>query len=502
MKNYFKTGMFVLLGLGLTIACDDDDTTTVDNGGDGGGSTTTITEVSFTTEASGDGTEITVTPTSTGGTAYSVDFGDAAAANDADVMATAGPGVMYDYPNATATYSISVTASATGAEDVTISQDVTVTYEEPDASPLVGTWVLKHVEGSLFVGPDAEKGTMWWQNTAQVILDRSCLYDDKFIFNADFSFENQMGDETWINWTGESDAPENCGAPESPMDGSGSYTYSHDQDNNKLTLSGKGAHLGLAKVVNGPYLNSASEAAETITYDILDIEGDEFEVRITWDNGGTDAYWYYTFAREGSVGADFDQTDTDNDGVIDIFDVCPEEAGTEENGCPPAGEVADPMDDFEGNGNITWVADGATLMDVETANPSKSGANTSDTVLMYNDNNQQYANIRFDLNEEKTAKFDLTEKYTIKVMVYVPTPSEAHVEAKTLAIKLQDGSSSTPWEGQHVELNNYEYDVWQELTFDFSAVSAETKYSRIVVQFNGENNYEGVEAYIDNFKYE
>ena len=327
MKNYFKTGMFVLLGLGLTIACDDDDTTPVTNG-------SAITNVSFTAVAGGDGTEITVTPSSTGGTTYSVDFGDAAAENDADVMSTAGPAVMYNYPNATATYSVTVTASATGADDVTKSQDVTVTYEEPDVSPLAGTWVLKHDIGSMFVGPDTEKGTPWWQNNPQTILDRSCLYDDKYEFKADFSFENKMGDETWINWGGDGQ-PENCGTPESPMDGTGSYTYSHDQENNTLTLSGKGAHLGLAKVVNGAYLNSASDAAETITYDIISVEQDEFEVRITWDNGGTDAYWFFTFAREGSIGADFDQTDTDNDGVIDFYDVCPEEAAPNTtDGCP------------------------------------------------------------------------------------------------------------------------------------------------------------------------
>jgi len=506
MKNLFKTGMFVLLGLGLTIACDDDDTTTVDNGGDGGGSTTTITNVSFTAVAGGDGTEITVTPTSTGGTAYSIDFGDADATNDADVIATAGPGVTYDYPNANATYSVSVTASASGAEDVTISQDVNVTYEAPAASDLVGEWVLAHRESAMYLGASADKSVYWWGNGISDIDTRSCLFDDKYVFNTDGSFENQMGDQTWINWE-YTDATESCGAPETPYDGSSSMTYFHDVDNNTLKLTGKGAHLGLAKVANDVLVSGPEAGPESITYSIVAISEDknEFEVQISYDNAdGTDgkAYWNFIFARVGSTGAQLDQTDSDGDGVIDLLDTCPDVSGTEDNGCPAAGEVEDPMDDFEGNGNITWVADGDTLMDVATANPSKTGANTSDTVLMYNDNNQQYANIRFDLDENKTAKFDLTEKHTFKVMVYVPTPTEAHTEAKTLALKLQDGSSGTPWEGQHVELQNYEYDVWQELTFDFSAVSAETKYSRIVVQFNGENNYEGVVAYIDNFKYE
>ena len=44
-----------------------------------------------------------------------------------------------------------------------------------------------------------------------------------------------------------------------------------------------------------------------------------------------------------------------------------------------------------------------------------------------------------------------------------------------------------------------QYDVWQELVFNFSAQSAATNYSRIVVQFNSENNNETVVAYIDDF---
>jgi len=37
---------------------------------------------------------------------------------------------------------------------------------------------------------------------------------------------------------------------------------------------------------------------------------------------------------------------------------------------PTVGEGIDPMDDFEGNGNITWAADGDTGMDIAFANPS------------------------------------------------------------------------------------------------------------------------------------
>ena len=63
------------------------------------------------------------------------------------------------------------------------------------------------------------------------------------------------------------------------------------------------------------------------------------------------------------------------------------------------------------------------------------------------------------------------------------------------------GSNSQPWTAQSIVIVAYEYDTWQELTFDFSSEAAETKYSRVVLQFNGEGNTEAVVAYIDNFTY-
>ena len=69
MKHFFTKGLFLLLGLSLTIACSSDDDPVAIT------PSVTITNLSFTAVASGDGNVITVTPSSTGGTSYSVDFG-------------------------------------------------------------------------------------------------------------------------------------------------------------------------------------------------------------------------------------------------------------------------------------------------------------------------------------------------------------------------------------------------------------------------------------------
>ena len=67
---------------------------------------------------------------------------------------------------------------------------------------------------------------------------------------------------------------------------------------------------------------------------------------------------------------------------------------------------------------------------------------------------------------------------------------------------MQNGATAAPWETQVEVIQSYQYDTWQELVFEPSAQAAATDFNRIVVQFNGENNYEGVVAYIDDFTLE
>ena len=162
---------------------------------------------------------------------------------------------------------------------------------------------------------------------------------------------------------------------------------------------------------------------------------------------------------------------------------------------------ADPSDDFEGNGNITWKAD-ANVMNTSFDNPAPGGINTSAKVLEYSDEGGQYSNIQFDLSTDTSVKYDLSTKNVFTLKVYVPTPSEAVTQSKILWLKLQDGSKGgNSWQGQVVKEQAYEYDVWQELTFDFSSIASDTDRSRLIIQFNGENNNEHVKAYIDDLSY-
>ena len=154
-------------------------------------------------------------------------------------------------------------------------------------------------------------------------------------------------------------------------------------------------------------------------------------------------------------------------------------------------------DDFEGNGNITtWFGDSCNQNIVD--NPFSGTINTTAKVLKYDDYGGQYANIRLDLDAAKTKKLDLSVYNKITVKLYVPQDGITGSQDNKLTVKLQDGSSGEPWVGQASQDQSFTVNEWQTLEFDFSNQKSETKYSRILIQFNGENNSDKIVAYIDN----
>lgn len=117
-----KKGIFALLISGFIVSsCSDDDSISSTTGN------TDIVLSSFTATPSGDGTIITVMPLSVGVDSYLVDFGHGG--NSATISEQNGS-ATYDYPNEVeeVTYTITVTAMASGQTDVTKSEDVKVTH--------------------------------------------------------------------------------------------------------------------------------------------------------------------------------------------------------------------------------------------------------------------------------------------------------------------------------------------------------------------------------------
>ena len=148
-----------------------------------------------------------------------------------------------------------------------------------------GTWKLANQAGALGVGPNLGD-ISWWSNQTGDLTTRACLFDDSVTFNANGSFMTYQDNSTWLEaWQGA--APDGCGAPVAPHNGSNPATWAYNSATSELTVNGVGAFLGLAKVINGAELASPAGAAASITY------------LITFQNGGN------TFIADISFGGGF-----------------------------------------------------------------------------------------------------------------------------------------------------------------------------------------------------
>lgn len=175
-------------------------------------------------------------------------------------------------------------------------------------SQVEGTWKIASQAGSLGVGP-TQGDISWWSISDAGIIERACLFDDEFVFNGDNSFNNVMQDETWLEaWQGAS--PDQCGTPVFPHDGSNAATWTYDSGAGTLTLNGVGAHLGLAKVINGAELTDPSQAPASITYLVTEMASTSMTIDIEIDGG----WWRFIMAKEAASGEDASLSDLQVEG--------------------------------------------------------------------------------------------------------------------------------------------------------------------------------------------
>jgi len=168
------------------------------------------------------------------------------------------------------------------------------------------------------------------------------------------------------------------------------------------------------------------------------------------------------------------------------------------------------QDDFEGNGTISqWIGDDCGI-DTSQANPYPQGINTSNTVLEYDDTGGQYANVRFDVEDN----FDLSGNAVFTFKIYVPASGLTGNQPNQVSLKLQDGNLGAPWSTQCEIIKPIGLDEWQTVSFDFKndnyinldpnspPPTQRSDFNRVLIQVNGEDNNDLVRAYIDDFYYD
>lgn len=160
-----------------------------------------------------------------------------------------------------------------------------------------GTWRLAPAAGSLGVGPN-QGDIAWWSNSSGDVSVRACLFDDSIKFDASGTMTHYMDGSTWVEaWQGSADA---CNTPVAPHDGTTNapYTYTYNSTNGELTVNGVGAHLGLAKVINGAEINNSANAAASITYLTTFSNNNN---TMTLDINVGNAWWRFVYQKTASV---------------------------------------------------------------------------------------------------------------------------------------------------------------------------------------------------------
>jgi len=159
------------------------------------------------------------------------------------------------------------------------------------SAQFAGNWKLAPKAGAFAVGP-AKGDYSWWGVPAEEVTGvRACQFDDIFMFNADGTFKNDHGTETYLEgWQGGN----GCAAPVSPHDGSTSGKWMYDESAKTLTIIGKGSYMGLAKVYNGGELTSPADAKDTIVYEIDEMSASTLTLSVSIGGG----YWKFDFVKE------------------------------------------------------------------------------------------------------------------------------------------------------------------------------------------------------------
>jgi len=168
----------------------------------------------------------------------------------------------------------------------------------PPTGSFEGMWQMQSAAGSMGVGPG--QGDMsWWAIDDAGVAQRTCFFDDYYVFNGDGTFRNILQDETWLEtWQGV--AEDGCGTPVAPHDGTVNATWAYNGDAETVTLNGTGAYLGIPKAVNGSELSSPNDAPASVSY-IVSFQ-DDGELMILDIESGSGVWWRFKLAYMGPVG--------------------------------------------------------------------------------------------------------------------------------------------------------------------------------------------------------
>jgi hypothetical protein len=308
---------------------------------------------------------------------------------------------------------------------------------------LSGTWKMSPQAGAFAVGPSQGNGS-YFANSLQDVSTRACFFDDEYVFNANGTFNNILGSQSWIEgWQGGSDA---CGTPVAPHNGSNSATWTYDSTANTITLTGVGAYLGLAKAYNGGELSNPSAAPASITYLVSSITSNLLTLDI---NVGPGLWWRFILAKQGVAPTCTDGIQNGDETGVDCGGSCP-------NSC--LSQINLPVT-FEGTSVDYTVTDFGGNVSTKVVDPTDS----SNTVI----------------RTVKTAGAELWAGTTIGTnagfsapIPFTPTNRKMYVRVWSpdagIPVRLKVEVSGQPTQSCETQTNTTVANGWQTIEFDFN----------------------------------
>ncbi|MDY0343189.1 MAG: PKD domain-containing protein [Lentimicrobium sp.] len=442
--------------------------------------------------------QVTFTNFSQNATAYSWNFGDgetSTEANPVHIYATGG------------NYKVILTAK--NADNASATFDQTIEIKDPNSALglLAGesskTWKLFREGTCMGVGPNAEAARSWWSLDNTGI--RPCIYYHTFTFNTDGSFvfddkgsfwgEDKMFDGTPVFGTCFEAIASNMinanGADVSSLL-SGTYTYTYEPTTNEVTLMGKGAWMGLAK------LTTTGESA-----DVPDSR--KFKISITEHTGYDlmvisyayeETYWDFSYVSYSNLALEPAVVEEEIPFGEDLPDVTPTALFNTFASTNPS-DVQD-------------------LIPTESAVTVTAGvddpANAAGTkVGKYQRGVEQYADLKFQL--EYDCQFD--NFTTVSIDVYIPstnTYSEGGL-TKNIQLWIADASQTmefwNSWVQYDVDIADIVVDQWKTYTFNLESPTAgqgtpktRTDLDLVGMVIGGSGHTVDGTFYIRNFKFE
>lgn len=310
------------------------------------------------------------------------------------------------------------------------------------ASPLEGTWRISPQAGALAVGPTQGDGS-WWSNSLADVTTRACFFDDDYVFNADGTFNNVLGAQSWIEgWQGGADA---CGTPVAPHNGSNPATYTYNTTTNTITLNGVGAYLGLAKAYNGGELSSPANAPSSITYTVSSITSSLLTLDISIGGG----WWRFILAKQGVA-------PTCNDGIQNGTETGVDCGGTCSNPCLT--QINLPVN-FEGNTVNYAVTDFGGNASSKVVDPTDSSNTVIQTVKT--GVAELWAGTTIGTNAGFSSPIPFTSTNR-KMYVRVWSPDAG------IPVRLKVEVSGQPTQSCETQTNTTVANGWQIMEFDFN----------------------------------